>query len=131
MNCAAVTITNGPGEVMSASTSPSPASSLTLTPTSTYTTTVANGNACACTCENQPSIAARALLQHKRAGGVHVKLHERDDDDRQNTGGATVPYSQRPAMLIADTGNGEYRRVDRSRLLLPSLSSFLPARHTS
>ncbi|KAI9741409.1 MAG: hypothetical protein M1835_003110 [Candelina submexicana] len=91
MNCAAVTITpgTGAGAEPAAGASPSPVKQAPTVPSSTY-----SSNGCACTCTQPP--AARALLQHKRAGGVNVH-HRRADP---------VPFSKRPGILVADIGNG-------------------------
>ncbi|KAI9842572.1 MAG: hypothetical protein M1838_003072 [Thelocarpon superellum] len=88
MNCAAVTITNE--TTTTDPTSPAGSYSAMAALAHTY-----SADGCQCTCPpTQPAL--RALLHHRHAGGREVHMRKR----------TVMSYGQRPAMLIADTGNG-------------------------
>lgn len=112
MNCASVTITKVhdksneqlSAQVLSTTTASTPEQ------LKTYTT---DGCTCTCSCTKPP--IHQALAHHyKRAGGINNHHHH------HHLGGggahssfpskmekrAFTPYSQRPTMLVADTGNG-------------------------
>ncbi|KAI9755468.1 MAG: hypothetical protein M4579_004259 [Chaenotheca gracillima] len=95
MNCAAVTITDS-GAAGNVAVAPAPTSAARLhaplQPSSTYVT-----DGCTCTCDKPP--AARAMLHHNRAGGVQIH-HTPSKRD------SSMPFHERPGLLIADDGNG-------------------------
>jgi hypothetical protein len=116
MNCAAVTITGG----SRAGAGPKPAEAEeknATVPIPSQTTKPASyvTNGCTCTCD-KPKLPARALLKHKRQGGVPVKYGEPKQDTPNKSvkpaapvkpsTGSTMPYSSRPGMLFSDIGNG-------------------------
>lgn len=102
MNCAAVTISDGP-EKTSAMETPGGRSVTTMAASGTET--VPGGAAhtytsegCVCTCTKP--LARRALHLHKHVAHRHLHGHGLHARSPQ------TPYHERPAMLVADTGDG-------------------------
>ena len=100
MNCAAVTITDGfeqKDKIYAANPSSTPSSH---SDTYSYTTTVSSNNECTCVCP-----APFSLTHHKR-GIIPNHHHLHHPQKAKARARATISYSQRPGMLVADTGNG-------------------------